>query len=107
VVEVAVRDEQSANLVASLFKIAGIRKNVVDTRCVVFGERESCIENKDVVADFDRGHVATDFFHAAERNNAHDVILWWGHHLARLFIAAGGLLMFNLRASSRWSRWAR
>ena len=76
VVEVAVRDKHPADLVAALFEITGVGQDVVDARRVVFAELESAVDDKDVVAEFDRGHVAADLLDAAERNDTYGIGTW-------------------------------
>src|SRR3989344_2934561 len=88
-IKVSVRDEKPAYLVASLFEVAGVRQNVIDARGFVFLELESCVEDEDIVADLDRGHVAADLFDAAQGDDAYRVLRYgrdlylWAHPLAR------------------------
>ena len=73
-VEVAVRDEKPADLVAALFEIAGIGKHIVDAgRIVLRAEAEAAVEDEDIVADLDRSHVAADLFDAAQGHDAHGI----------------------------------
>jgi hypothetical protein len=63
---------------------------------------ESAVENKNVIADFNGGHVAPDFFDAAERNNADCLFVYCGNRRTCGFLFARGLV-FNMRAAAaRW-----
>ena len=73
VVEVTVSDEQTADLVAALLEVAGVRQDVIDARGFSFGEGESAVEDENIVAEFHGRHVASYLFDAAQRNNAHGV----------------------------------
>ena len=73
VVEVTVGYEEPAYFVATLFQICRVGQDVINARRVSFGERESAVENENIIAEFDRSHVASDFFDAAQGNNAHCV----------------------------------
>src|SRR3989344_2901841 len=85
VVQVAVRDEETAYFVATLFQISGVGQNVIDTRRVVLRESETAVEDEYVAAEFNGGHVAPDFFHAAERDDADRVVRGRRNSRAQLF----------------------
>ena len=63
-------DKHATDLFTTLFQIAGVRQNVVDARCIVFAELEAAVDNQNIVAIFDGGHVAADFFNTTQRDNA-------------------------------------
>ncbi len=66
VVEVSVGNKDCAHAVSIRLKIAGVREHVIDARVITLGhELEACVADKDVIAGFNRKHVASDFFHAS------------------------------------------
>ena len=71
------RDEKPADFMAALFKIASVWQDVIDTWRFVFAELETAIENENIIADFNRSHVAADFFDSAERNDAYGINPRW------------------------------
>ena len=69
----AVGDNESADFIFTLFKIFGIRQNIINARRVLFLELETGVQHDDVIAEFNRRHVLADLFDAAQRNNADTV----------------------------------
>src|SRR3989344_8750835 len=70
-VEMAVRDKEPAYLFAALLQILGVGDYVVDARCVVLAELESRVDDDNVVADLNHGHVFTYLLDPAERDDAY------------------------------------
>jgi hypothetical protein len=62
VVEVTMRYEEAAYFIATLFEVASVGENIIDARGIFLAELEASVENEDVVAHLDSGHVAPDFF---------------------------------------------
>ncbi len=72
-------------------------EKIIDAGRLVFFELESCIEDEDVVADFDSRHVAADLFDAAERYDAHCIFRYGRDvYLRALAFARGRRGVFHL-----------
>ena len=105
VIEVAVGDEQAADVVAAFFEVAGVGQDVIDTGRVLFGaECEARIDDEDVVANFDRGHVAADFLYSAEWHDTHYIGCGDrdGHCAAWCVVAIGRGMMRDVLLTSAW-----
>ena len=84
VVEVTVRDEDAANAVLLAFEEGDVRNHKIDAKHVVLGELQTAIDDDDVFAIKDRGHISPDFFLSAERYDPHFVIKNFGGSFARI-----------------------
>ncbi len=71
VVLVAVREDHRAH--ESSFEIADVRQQEVDTQVLVARERESRIDDDDLVSHLEDGHVLADLAEATERDDPKDV----------------------------------
>ena len=73
-IEMGVRDNHTAHALLVLLEKGRVRERIVGARCVVFFFKvESHIKDKNVAINIDRDHVSTDFFNAAEGNNADNI----------------------------------
>src|SRR3989338_10165719 len=71
VVEVAVCYKYPANFLRSVLQIFGIWKYVVDTWRVAVAKLKAAVNDDNVVAKLNRGHIAAYFLHTAQRDNAY------------------------------------
>lgn len=66
----AVRQKNAAHLIPVLHQVRNIGHDEIDAgHVLVVGEREPRVDDDDVVAVFEGGHVLADFAHAAEKEN--------------------------------------
>ncbi len=70
VVEMSVGDDDGAHAVFPFLEIFGVGKDVVDARRIFFLELEAGVDDDDVIADLDDGHILADLLHSSERNDA-------------------------------------
>jgi hypothetical protein len=69
VILVAVGDDDAAELVLVLKHIGIVGQHQVDAGLVVVGEHESCVDEHQVIAAFERGHVLADTIKTAQGND--------------------------------------
>src|SRR3989344_1567488 len=102
VIEVAVRNEESADLVTPLLEVSRVGEDVIDPRCFFFTELEAAVEDKNVFAHFDRSHVASNFLYTAERDDAYRIRCKLGDSRSRS--TCGARAMFKAHAAATTTR---
>src|SRR4029453_16579269 len=70
VILVGVREDHRVNTVSPFGQIAEVREDQVDAEMLVAGEREAGVENDDLVAELEGGHVLADLPDTAQRDDA-------------------------------------
>ena len=66
-------DDHGAHFIAVLLKVVEIRDDVIDSKHVVLGEHDACIDHKDVFTKLDDGHVLAHFTGATEGYDFHSI----------------------------------
>jgi hypothetical protein len=66
---VTMGQEDRANLVPVIDKIGHIRYNQINPQHIILRKGETGIENDDVIAILENGHILADFTQAAKGNN--------------------------------------
>ena len=73
---VAMRDEESPDLLPVLTEVGHVGNDEVDAEHRLVGEHEPAVDNDDVIAVLEHVHVLADLAHAAKRNDAErDLVL--------------------------------
>jgi hypothetical protein len=67
---VAVRDKHAPYTVLTVLEILGVGEYVVDPRRIGLSKLEAAVDDNDVLANLDRGHVAAYLLYVAKRDNA-------------------------------------
>src|SRR3990167_6511251 len=99
VVEVTVGDDQGAHPVFVFLEVFGIRQNIIDSGGVRVFKLKSGINDNNVISDFNCGHVFSDFFYAAQRNDADGLTYRWDFYGERRF----GVVMRSVERRTRVS----
>ena len=94
-----VGNEHAAHFVLVLHEIADVGNDQIDAGKFLVGERQSCIDDDDVVAVFDRGHVLADLAYAAEKDDLDGI--------PGFFALFGKIPLFVLRLLLRQLRFLR
>ena len=86
------RDDDAADLVASLLEVAGIWQNVIDAGRVHFGELKTAVNDENIIVELDRDHVAAYLLDAAEHDDTDSVRCQGRYRLAASLISRDGVL---------------
>ena len=69
VVLMSVRDDNTANLVLVTAQVGNVRNDQVDAQHLIIRERQTAVDDKDVLSVLNHRHVLTDLIESAERYN--------------------------------------
>ena len=74
VVLVAVGEDHRLHVVEPVLDVVEVRQDQVDAGVVVVGEQHAAVDDEQLAAVLDDGHVAADLAEAAERDDAHGAV---------------------------------
>src|SRR3989338_4404814 len=93
-IQMSVRDDKRAYFIFTFLQISCIRDHIVHSRRLLVREMHPCVNHDNIIPDFYRGHIFTDFFHPAEWDYPDYPPLWFWNFSATLVVI---LIFFHKR----------